>query len=328
MKVSICIPTYNMAKYLGFAVESALNQSYRDIEVILCDNASTDNTQELLSRFKDSRLKVFRNDTNIGMIRNFNRCIELSSGEYIKFLEADDLLETDCVSKMVGFADQYPDVGIISCGRTLIDVGGKVIGGHCKDRTEVLPGSVIVSRIRRMGNEIGTPTDVMVRRDILNNTGLFDTDYENYLNDWDLWIRIAEKSDVGFIAEALTKVRRHPEQVGAIGVKSHREIDVAFKFVKKLEERWKMNGKNAHVDIFRLYLHFAEEFMWRGILHILKKPGKESFSCLSEIIYRIKKNIGYKELTISFVYSIVHLPIFVALFFGRKIRNGGHIYGN
>lgn len=314
-KVSICIPTYNMGKFLGFAIESALSQSYKDTEVIVCDNASTDNTRDLLSQFKDKRLKVFRHNTNIGMIRNFNSCIELASCKYIKFLEADDMLEKDCVRKLVEFAEQYPNVAIISCGVTLIDSVGNIIGGHKKDKTEVVPGSIIISRIRRMGNEIGTTTDVMIRRSVLDGAGFFDIDYADYLNEWDLWIRCAEICDVGFIAETLTRVRRHPEQVGAIGVKSHREIDVAFMLIKKLEKRWNTSRKdmNAHGEMFRLYLHFSEEFIWRGFREIVKRPGIHSFSFLFEIIARIRKNIGFKYLSTSLMFTFFHFPVFIYL---------------
>lgn len=320
IKVSICIPTYNAAKYLSFAVESALSQSFKDIEVIVCDNASTDNTQTLLANYKDERLKVFRNDTNVGMIRNFNRCLELASGEYIKFLEADDILETDCVDKMVNFAEQYPNVGIVSCGRTLIDSAGNIIGRHKKDKTEVVPGSTIISRIRRMGNEIGTSTDVLIRRSVLNSTGPFDIGFENYLNEWDLWIRCAENCDVGFIAETLIRIRRHPEQVGAVGSKSQKDIDSAFRLIRNCDKRSKDSGnKNISRDgIFRLYMHFSEEYIWRGIFAILKKPGRQSFSFFLETLSRIKKNIGSKRLTVSLIFALFHSPVFIALRARRK----------
>ena len=322
-KVSICIPTYNTGKYLSFAVESALSQSFKDIEVIVCDNASTDDTQDLLSKYRDERLKVFRNDSNIGMIRNFNRCVELASGKYIKFLEADDILETDCVVKMVNIAEQYPNVGIISCGRKLIDSAGNVIGEHKKEKTEVVKGSVIVSRIRRMGNEMATPTDVMVLRSLLSRTGLFDVGFGNYLNEWDLWMRCAEISDVGFIAGSLTRVRRHPEQVGATGAKDQIDIDSAFRFIKNYDLRKKKlgNENTARDSKFRLFMHFSEEYIWRGLLGISMKPNAQSVIFFIDALSRIKKNIGFIYLTIALIYALFHCPVYWILRINRKYQS-------
>jgi len=88
--VSICIPTYNAKKTVVQTVQSILNQTYKNLEIIIVDNASTDNTLDLLQKFKDPRIKIYKNIKNIGAEKNFSRCIELAKGKYIAIFHADD----------------------------------------------------------------------------------------------------------------------------------------------------------------------------------------------------------------------------------------------
>ncbi len=100
--VSVCIPTYEREGMLEQAIESILNQTYKHFEIIVSDNASTSyNIFERLARYNDNRMKVFRNDNNIGMVSNFNACISRSSGQLIKPLCDDDALHPECLQSLV-----------------------------------------------------------------------------------------------------------------------------------------------------------------------------------------------------------------------------------
>src|SRR3990172_6845810 len=101
MLVSICIPVYNMEPTIERCIRSALGQTYPSVEVVVADNQSTDRTHELALSIKDSRLRVVRNERNLGPYGNHNRLLELSRGEWVKFLHGDDELTPECVEKMV-----------------------------------------------------------------------------------------------------------------------------------------------------------------------------------------------------------------------------------
>lgn len=90
-KVSICIPNYNYGKYIGQTIQSILNQTYTDFELIIVDDGSTDNSMEVIDSFKDSRIKVYENEKNMGMTANWNRCVDLATGDYIAIFHSDDL---------------------------------------------------------------------------------------------------------------------------------------------------------------------------------------------------------------------------------------------
>lgn len=114
-QVSILIPTYNSEKYIEETIESALSQTYKDFEIIIVDNASSDKTWEIIQEYKKryNNFYIFRNEENIGPIRNWMRCIEEASGEYGKIVWSDDLIKTTFLEKTVGILADNHDVGFV-----------------------------------------------------------------------------------------------------------------------------------------------------------------------------------------------------------------------
>jgi len=126
--ISIGIPTYNRANgFLKNAIESALSQTYGNIEVIVSDNCSPDNTPEVVKSIKDNRIRYFRQKENIGPNNNFNFCVSQARGEYFLLLQDDDLIDNDFVEICLESVDYSTDIGIIRTGTRIIDGEGKVI---------------------------------------------------------------------------------------------------------------------------------------------------------------------------------------------------------
>ena len=115
-KVSILIPVYNRKSYIGECIQSALDQTFTDFEVIIVDNASDDGTWEICQRFAaiDYRIRIYRNSRNIGPVRNWKRCVEEAKGEFSKILFSDDTLEPECLAEMVPKLEN-PDVSLVFC---------------------------------------------------------------------------------------------------------------------------------------------------------------------------------------------------------------------
>lgn len=121
--VSLGVPVYNGARYLEEALVSARDQTFTDLEVVICDNASTDATQEIALRFvrDDPRFRYVRNDENIGVIRNWRRAVELSTGRYFKWLSSDDVLDTKYVERCVGALEARHEASLCACLMPPID---------------------------------------------------------------------------------------------------------------------------------------------------------------------------------------------------------------
>ena len=126
--VTIAIPTYNRANaYLKQAIESSVNQTYRNIEIIISDNCSADNTEEVVKSFNDPRIRYFRQDVNIGMLNNENLCVEKARGDFFLLLCDDDLIDQDLVAVCMQAANYDTNVGVILTGTRVINGDGVVL---------------------------------------------------------------------------------------------------------------------------------------------------------------------------------------------------------
>ena len=228
--VSICIPTFNGAAWIRGAIESALAQDFSDLEVIVCDDASSDDTVALARRVHDSRVRVVAYRDRVGMARNWNRSVMASKGAYIKFLMQDDTLAPGCVRRMLEVFKESPDVGLVFCGRNLAldepDDPASVLFaqrfGELHSRLGPLKrdndGRTLVSKMRLdrfRDNMIGEPTAVMVTREALVELGLFNVQLRQ-LTDLEMWLRIAHSYRVGFIGEPLATFRVHANSASSL----------------------------------------------------------------------------------------------------------------
>ncbi len=125
--VSVCVPTYNKARYLRKSLDSIINQTYGNLEIIVSDNPSTDNTEEMVKSFTDERMKYYRNPTNIGCYNNYNRCLKVATGEFVAFYHSDDIYELSIVEKEVESLQNHTDVAAVFTPDTLLNENDKVI---------------------------------------------------------------------------------------------------------------------------------------------------------------------------------------------------------
>jgi glycosyltransferase involved in cell wall biosynthesis len=127
--VTIAIPTYNRAgSYLGQTLESAIHQIYPNIEILIADNCSTDNTMDFVNGIADPRVRYFRHEQNIGPYKNYNFCIVQAQGEYILILHDDDVIDEDFVDACMRAVNYNVNVGVIRTGTRVIDSSGGVTG--------------------------------------------------------------------------------------------------------------------------------------------------------------------------------------------------------
>ena len=188
-KVSIIIPVYNGSKFIEQAIQTALAQDYKNFELVVLDNASTDNTFELASKYKtDSRLKLFKNDSNVGMFRNFNKAFSLSAGEYIKFMCVDDFLEPDAISKMAACFEEDEKVSLVRMYSKNIDSEGKVLDNEKIIYRGKISGNFIIfkSCLIMTNHYCATPSHMMYRRNLFEKTGTFEEidDFKGWANDF------------------------------------------------------------------------------------------------------------------------------------------------
>jgi len=113
--VSIVIPVYNAEKYIAQALESILNQTYTDLEILIADDASTDLSRQIIDLYSDPRIKRYHNESNFGYLKTCNKLFELATGDYIAFQDADDWSELTRIEKTIGFLSRNPEIAICGC---------------------------------------------------------------------------------------------------------------------------------------------------------------------------------------------------------------------
>lgn len=119
--ISVVMPAYNAEKYIGQTIECILNQTHDNIELLIADDASKDNTRQIVNSYTDVRIKTFHNNTNQGYLKTCNKLFEKATGEYIAFQDADDLSTLDRFELQLQVLQAYPSLGAVGCNQTAID---------------------------------------------------------------------------------------------------------------------------------------------------------------------------------------------------------------
>lgn len=207
--LSICIPVFNCHEHIAEAVDSVLQQSFTDFELIIVDNCSDDGTYEILSGYKDCRIRLLRNETNIGACGNWNRALKEASGRYIKILCADDIIYADCLARQFALLETSDEkVVMVSCNRDIIDESGKkVFHRKYPGSSGKVEGVKVIKKIVRHGtNIVGDVSSAMFKRDVVSKAGQFDGSLP-YVIDLDYWVRILLHGDLFVMTETLSAYR-------------------------------------------------------------------------------------------------------------------------
>jgi glycosyltransferase involved in cell wall biosynthesis len=211
--ISIILPVYNGMKYLQKSVESVLTQSEKDFEFLILDDCSTDNSLEYLESLNDERIALYKNEKNNGLFYNINLLISKSKSNLIKLWAQDDIMYPNCLKSFLAFHNKYPQVGFSYSGRTIIDENGDIININRIDNTPEIISTELHARIAFFtGSIAGNIANVCINKHALVAVGLFKKNMK-ISADFDMWVRLAEKYETGFIKEPLIYLRDHREQL-------------------------------------------------------------------------------------------------------------------
>ena len=209
--VSVIIPSYNHEKYICDCVMSVLNQTYKNLEVFVMDDCSTDNSFAILKKIRDKRLKVFRSKKNKGTVRTINELTKKCNGAYVAIIGSDDLWEKDKIEKQVDYLDKHNDVGAVFTSAEIIDENGNLYEDDMAFNHDVFKCDNLSSGERmRLFFENGNHlchSSSLIRKEVIDKIGLYDITYRQ-LHDFDYWVRLVNEFNVYIIDEKLLKYRR------------------------------------------------------------------------------------------------------------------------
>ncbi len=202
--VTVLMPVYNASRYLGPAIESILQQTFRDFELLIINDASTDGCQEILSSFSDDRIRLLENKNNLGLANTLNRGLHAAAGEFIARQDADDLSHPERLESQVEFLRAHPDVALVGTQAIIIDEFGRY-KRVLLDR----PRDHIAIKWDLLFDNSFVHTSVMYRKTIVrDNLAGYDPSYAA-CEDYELWSRIAEVWHVANLARHLVSHRTH-----------------------------------------------------------------------------------------------------------------------
>ncbi len=214
--VSVCIPTYRGAEYLAQAIDSVLAQTLTDFELVIVDDQSPDDTEAIVARYTDPRIRYLRNPVNLGPEGNWNRCLSEARGTYVKVLPHDDLLVPECLERQTAAfaADPHERLALVFSARTVIDADGRprMRRGYPRACSGVIrAGTLIRQCLRRGTNLIGEPGAVLMRRSFAERTGAFNSAWP-YVIDLEYWFRLLLLGDAWYDVAPLAAFRISAQQ--------------------------------------------------------------------------------------------------------------------
>ena len=205
-KVTVLMPVYNAEKYVGEAIESILNQTFRDFEFLIINDGSTDSSLDVVQYYKDPRIKLVNNEKNLGLSNTLNKGIDLAQGEYLARMDADDISLRERLKKQVGFMDSHPDIGICGSWIQIFDeLGNRNIGYYPPSHDELLCSLFYNSCFAH-------PT-VMIRRQIIEESYMrFDGTYCP-AEDYYFWLNLLKITNGANLQEILLRYRLSKTQM-------------------------------------------------------------------------------------------------------------------
>jgi len=282
IKVSVILPNYNYARYLNQRIDSILNQTFPDFELIILDDSSYDNSKEIIESYKklDNRIRTIYNNENSGNpFIQWKKGIELAKGNYIWIAEADDYCENTLLAKLLDPFKSNSNIGISYCQSNKIDTNGQItelwtehFDLQIKNKFKkdfVYTGLEFIEKYLIYQNVIPNASAVLLAKSVYKSVDGVNVEINNCA-DWLLWLKMLNNSHVAFIAEPLNYFRRHEN---SIIHKSPQQLIADNKFhefysltMRLCYDKWlisiKKNKGIKNINNHYISLDFANKMKW------------------------------------------------------------------
>jgi glycosyltransferase involved in cell wall biosynthesis len=241
-KISVLLPVYNCELYIIEAIDSILNQTFTDFELLIIDDASTDNTVSIIKSYTDSRIILTQKPINLGYTDSLNYGLKIAKGEYIARMDGDDISMPNRFEKQIAFLDKNQDV--VLCGANYTIIGS--------DKCTQLPNKNDEIQIQFIRNNCIAHPVVMFRNSVFKENAIFYDVTKEPAEDFDLWVRLLNYGKLHNLPDTLLMYRVHQNQVSNLQSKKQQNvsIDTKFNLFKNLEIIWSKKEEK----ILKMYL--------------------------------------------------------------------------
>ena len=255
--VSVIIPAYNSEEYIVDTIKSVLAQTYKQIEIIVIDDGSTDGTSNILKPYIH-KIKYIKKE-NGGASSARNKGIVNSNGDYVAFLDADDLWRKNKIEKQMAIFKEFPDVGLVYCDSSTFDKEG-VIHSSLSEIVETPTGNVLEAMI--VHNFLNN-SSIVVKRVCFDIAGLWNENLING-NDYDMWLRVASHYNFWFVDQVLVDTRYHSHGLSSMtDLQCENSIRIQDDFVRSLEKSINVSDKIVHKGYSYKYLVWGQRLFYQ-----------------------------------------------------------------
>ncbi len=277
------MPAYDAETYIDQAIQSILNQSYENLEFIIINDGSTDNTEKIILSFKDERIRYYKNSSNLKIVKTLNKGLALAKGKYIIRMDADDISLPNRLEKQVSFMEANIDIGI--SGSSMLLLNKKEVDNRLLEvktcfkqlKINLLDYSVIFH-----------PTAI-IRKDILIRHNLHYRNEYLYAEDYDLWVQISKVSKLGNIKDPLIKYRMHDKNSSILQKTKQKSTHIQI-----IKEQLSFISNRSIADKeLNFFLRNENNLSWSGIKLVLviylNNFKKKSFDNKLFLIFLLRK---------------------------------------
>ncbi len=318
--ISVLMAIYNGERFAKEAIESILDQTFTDFELILIDDCSTDNTLQIMKQYDDPRVVIIENERNLGLARSLNRGLEVAQGKYIARMDADDISMPNRFSKQIEYLEKHFDIDICGSWIKSIDINGNsIIFGKCKYPLS----SNVINCYLLFQNPVAHPT-VIFRKRIFQKIDNYNPEF-NIAQDYDLWTRTIGNCKIANIPDFLLKYRIHGNSLSNNFEKALLE---EYKIRKNVNEKF-LNSKISGYDdkTFSQWITGFPDKNMNDILEIDALISKIYKQYMNSII--LSKD-ELKEINAFFAEETFNLALIagsISIIFGVKLFFCGFKYG-
>jgi glycosyltransferase involved in cell wall biosynthesis len=288
--VSVIIPTYNRANLLPEAVQSVLAQTFADFELIIVDDGSSDNTQQVVENFTDGRIRYIYQD-NKGITGAMNTGLNAAQGSYVARLDSDDRWLPTILAEQVAILQNNPTIGVVYAKAQAMDIHGHPLP-QMLGAPPHFPGQHFKSLLY---GDFGSAISTLVRRECYDRIGGYDTQLKAN-EDWDVWIRLARHHHFYFLDKVLAHFRYHPGRstastlFGEVLLSRLRPLDKAFSepgLPTEILAVRPLAYRNAHMDIGMKWLSVKDSRQARHHFTEAMRISKRPVTTLARIVWLI-----------------------------------------
>ncbi|MBT3261553.1 glycosyltransferase [bacterium] len=315
--VSVCVANYNGAKFIEETLRSLIRQTYQNIEIIVGDNVSTDQSVAIIKKIatEDSRIKYFQNKKNIGYSGNCNKLIQTAQGKYVTIYHSDDVYEPTIVEEEVAFLEANPELAGVYTSQKVIDENRQPISNDGFILNQIPHKYLILDLVQYLDylikqdiNPIVCPTS-MIKKSVYQELKGYDLNLK-YVDDVDMWLRILEKYNVGIVNKKLVNYRVHSAQ----GSQYYRDLErddllIPIKFLAAYIEKNSDLKDRYKIAIKRLIALDYNKIIKNYII-LGQREKLAAYLKLSRNHYRFffpSKDWFVQQTNFRFIYLIVRL---------------------